>query len=109
MSSISQCYQEIARYNNLKAKLSSISGSLNSASSDISNLKNNIKSKYLIDDDPTAIVSKISQFDSEIKKTSSYLTGTICSSIDGEISRLEEEIRRLEEEERLRLAAMEEI
>lgn len=108
MSSISQCYQEIARYNNLKAKVSSISSSLSPVISYTSNLEINIKNKYSVDDDATPIVGKVSKLRNDIQNTQNYLSSNIISAIDDEISKLYETIRRLEEEERRRIAAEEE-
>lgn len=102
MSSIAQCQNDIVRYRALKSNLNSITTILSSAIQDASDFNNEVKSKYLINDNAAPISSGITVLRNDIKETRDYLNGTVKPAIDSAINDLQREKARLEQIERER-------
>ncbi len=102
MSSIAQCQNDIVRYRNLKSDLDSIIAKLSSAIQDSDDLNTEIKSRYLINDNPAPIYSSVNNLKNDINETRDYLDNTVKPAIDSAIDDLYTEKSRLERIERER-------
>lgn len=96
MSSISAYYNEINKYNALKAKLYSIASSLNSSSSNIANLPQAISSVFTLDENDACVSNKCRDLNSDIVATSNYIKNVVIPGIDNAISRCRYNIAKLE-------------
>lgn len=102
MASISECQNDIRRYNVLKAKISTISSNLSSAAGYIDNVEFEIRDKYSVNDASTPIVDKTNKLQNSVENTRNTLNNQVIPAIDQAISNLNREIERLEREERER-------
>ena len=102
MPSIEQCQNDIVRYRALKSNLNSITTILSSAIQDAGNLNTEIKSKYLINNNPAPISSGVTSLRNDMKGTRDYLNNTVKPAIDSAINDLQREKDRLEQIERER-------
>ncbi|MCR5223901.1 MAG: hypothetical protein K6C11_02005 [Bacilli bacterium] len=84
---------------NLKSDLSTMSGYLNNASSDVNKLYTNLDNNYEIDNDSSKAVTRAKTLETNIRNEASYITNTLMPAIDDQIRRNNEEIRRIEAEE----------
>ena len=80
--SISSCYDDISRYNELKVKLQNVISCLNASIGDISAVPNTIASVYSIDDEISPIVNKFTDLSNDIVNTSNYISTVILPAID---------------------------
>lgn len=97
--SIYSCYEDIGRYNALKASLSNVVSSLNASTTKISPVPNIIYSAYNVDDNETPVVGRIKKLNQDIAGTSTYISNVVIPAIDAAISKKRREIFRLEQEE----------
>lgn len=102
MSKLVQCKNDIVRYRNLKSNLNSITAILFSAIHDAGDFNNEIKAKYLINENPAPISLGILKLKSDIKETCDYLNNVVKPAIDSEINDLQRKKVYLEHEERER-------
>lgn len=101
MASISECENDIRRYERLKDNIFSVIDKLSSASSSAYNLSIELKNKYQVDDGNTPVTSRVTTLKNNIEKTSTSLKNKVIPAIDRAINDLKKEIERLIEEERL--------
>lgn len=100
MSQISQCENNIRRYRVLKSDINSILKKLSISIDSTRDLNNEIKNKYLVNDNFTPIVVRNDKLKNNIESTYNYLSGTILPAIDLAISNLYKQISKLKREER---------
>ena len=96
MSSIAKCRYDIQKYNNLKENIRSILPYLNSAMGSMDDTNNTLNGKYLINDEDTPILKRISIVKNDVKKTYEMLNKTIMPAIDRAIDDLNNQIAQLE-------------
>ena len=96
--SISSCYDDISRYNALKASLANIVGSLNLSATKLAPVSNTIYSAYSVDESQTPVVGRIDQLQEDIASTANYISKVVMPAIDQAISNKRREIFRLEQE-----------
>lgn len=98
--SISSCYNDIGKYNALKANLVSVANGLKRSADQLSSVPNIITSAYNVDDNSTPVVGKCNKLGSDIVGTFNYINGTVIPAIDMAIARKKNEISRLEAQAR---------
>lgn len=99
MSEISQCISRIQKYKRLKADVKSVMAKLSLAINDTNDINLRIENRYLVNDNPTPIVSRTKELKSDMKTTYNYLKHKILPEIDAAISGLNKKKDRLEKEE----------
>ncbi len=102
MTSIAQYKSDIIKYDNLKNNLNSILNILSSAIDDADNLNSEIKSRYLINDNPAVISSSVTSFTGDMKETYNYLNNVVIPAIDSSLASTQAKKARLERIERER-------
>lgn len=102
MLSISQYEINIRRYKNLKSNLNYIITKLSLAIDNADNISNEIKERYLINDNYTPIVSRTIKLKNSMNDTYNYLNNKVIPAIDSAIYTLNRELTRLEQEEKNR-------
>lgn len=81
-------YDEISKYNAIKANLENVVNRLSLAHDKLSSVPNRISSAYLIDEFSTPIVKRCNNTKSEIAGMINHIRKVIIPAIDLEISRL---------------------
>ena len=81
-------YDDISKYNAMKANLENIVNRLSLAIDKLSPVPNRISSVYNIDDFPTPIVKRCNNTKNDIINTRNYIVRYIIPAIDMEISKL---------------------
>ena len=99
MSSIEQCRYDIRRYNRIKTSVNSIISRLASATRDMNDFSNEIKNKYLINDDCAPIILKSNKLETNLKDVQHTLKNKVIPAIDNSIYKLKKTISQLEAEE----------
>lgn len=87
---------EINKYNNLKAKLSSIINSLNESSVSIADLPSTITTTYSLNENDATLTKDCKKLNDDIVATSNYIKNVVIPGIDNSISRCRYNISRLE-------------
>lgn len=103
--SIYSCYEDIRRYNALKANLGNVIATLNNASSKLSPVSQSIYAAYSVDENPTPIVGRLDGLTNDVASTASYISRVIIPAIDHAISNKRREIFRLEQEEKAKASS----
>lgn len=94
--SISAYYNEISKYNALKAKLYSIINSLNESANCIVDLPQSITTAYSLNENDVSIAKRCKSLNKDIVATSNYIKNVVIPSIDNSISRCRYNIAKLE-------------
>ncbi len=100
MSSITQCQNDIVKCGKLKSNLDSIITMLSLAVKDTDDLNTEIKSKYLINDNPAKVSSTVMMLKNDMRETLDYLNNTIKPAINDSLDGFKREKSRLEQVER---------
>ena len=96
--SISAYYNEINKYNALKAKLFSIIDALNGSSTGIVGLPQTITNSFSLNENEASIAKDCKKLNDDIVATSNYLKNVVIPGIDNAISRCRYNIAKLEAE-----------
>lgn len=97
-SSINAYYNEISKYNALKAKLSSVASSLSESATCIADLPQTISNSFSLNDTDTTVVKNCKKLNSDIVNTSNHIKNVVIPGIDNAISRCRYKIAKLEAE-----------
>lgn len=81
-------YEDISKYNAIKANLENIVNRLTLAHDKLSSVPNAISSSYMIDEFPTPIVKRCTNTKNEIANVRNHIIKVIIPAIDMEISKL---------------------
>ena len=98
MSSISQCKYDIERYRTLKNNVNSIIYQLSISIGNVDHCTNEIRNKYIVNDNYTPIEARSSQLKINMESTYNFLNNQVIPAIDTAITNLNKEIASLEED-----------
>lgn len=98
MSLLYECENDLNRYVVLRDNLNSIIVELSLAIENTANVSDEVKSKYLIDDNYTPVVSRSEKLKDALETIYNTLNNKVVPAIDSSISELEYTIERLEKE-----------
>lgn len=92
MSSISEYKYDLKRYKTIKSYLNTIANELSYAIDNANDVGNSIKSRYLVNDDYTPIVSRSRQLSSNLTSERNYIRNRVIPAINLAIRDLEKKI-----------------
>ncbi len=98
MSTIGAYYNEINRYNALKAKLYSIVESLNCSSTSIVGLPQTITNSFSLNENDASITKNCKKLNDDIVATSNHIKNVVIPGIDNAINICRRNIAKLEAE-----------
>lgn len=106
MASLSQLYSDLRRYRNLSSSVSQVVSNLTNSINNLEPASSNIASYYSVDE-MSADLKKVASVRGELIQKKSFLSGPVMSAIESKISRIQSDIRAEEERiERERQEAM---